>query len=735
MKRAAILVVLCLLCARASVTAAEGTVSGELKKWHRVTVSFDGPATAEDAEPNPFRDHRLTVTFTKADRKVVVPGYFAADGKAGQSGAAKGNTWRAHLAPDEEGEWSYVASFRTGKDVAASLDTDAGKPAAFDGASGSFRIGPSDKTGRDHRAKGMLRYVGQHYLQFAETGEWFIKGGADSPENFLGYVEFDGTYRHGKAGGRRRGEAEASKLHRYEPHRRDWRPGDPTWRDGKGRNIIGALNYLASKGMNSVYMLTMNVTGDGKDVWPWTSHDERFRFDCSKLDQWEIVFSHMDRLGLMLHLITQETENDQLLDRGELGIERKLYYRELVARFAHHLAITWNLGEENTNTDAQRKAFARYIHALDPYDHPVVCHTFPGRYDRIYEPLLGYEHFEGPSLQTNDTHRQTLRWVARSVAAGRKWIVCLDEIGPANTGVKPDADDPAHDEVRTRHLWGNLTAGGAGCEWYMGYRYAHNDLNCEDWRSRDRMWDQTRFALDLFRRLPVTEMVPADGLVDHRAWCFAKPGYLYLLYLPRGGTAKLNVGKVTAQYGVRWYNPRKGGTLQKGSLATVKGPGTVSLGGPPSDPGKDWAVLVKLPDGVTIDPNDLPALTTAPPDQPAPGGGKGDVVGFTLINADTNQPIGPLKDGATLDLSKLPTRNLNVRADTRPANVGSVRFKLDGKTVRTEGTAPYALAGDQGGRYSSWTPSPGRHTLTATPYSRGGARGKALTVRFTVVAP
>ncbi|MFN3486371.1 MAG: DUF5060 domain-containing protein [Planctomycetota bacterium] len=315
------------------------TVTGELKKWHRVTITFDGPSTSEQAAPNPFRDYRLNVTFTKGARSVVVPGFYAADGNAAETGASSGSKWRVHFVPDEEGTWMWRASFRTGPDVALSSDPAAGSPASFDGASGSFSVGPTDKTGRDHRAKGMLRYVGAHHLRFAQTGEYFLKGGADSPENFLAYADFDQT----------------PATHRYEPHAGDWRSGDPTWRGGKGKNIIGALNYLAGKGMNSVYFLTMNVGGDGKDVWPWTSNAERYRFDVSKLDQWEIVFSHMDRLGIQLHVVTQETENDQLLDGGALGPQRKLYYRELVARFAHHLALVWNLGEENTNTDAQRK--------------------------------------------------------------------------------------------------------------------------------------------------------------------------------------------------------------------------------------------------------------------------------------------------------------------------------------------------------------------------------------------
>ena len=125
----------------------------------------------------------------------------------------------------------------------------------------------------------------------------------------------------------------------------------------------------------------------------------------------------------------------------------------MVARFGHHLALTWNLGEENTNTDGERQDFAAFIRELDPYNPPIVVHTFPGAYDRFYTPLLGFAAFEGPSLQTNDTHTQTLRWRERSAAAGRPWIVSLDEIGPARDGVVPDSVDPGHDTVRRDHLW------------------------------------------------------------------------------------------------------------------------------------------------------------------------------------------------------------------------------------------------------------------------------------------
>ncbi|UYZ62501.1 right-handed parallel beta-helix repeat-containing protein [Hymenobacter weizhouensis] len=117
------------------------------------------------------------------------------------------------------------------------------------------------------------------------------------------------------------------------------------------------------------------------------------------------------------------------------------------------------------------------------------------------------------------------------------------------------------------------------------------------------------------------------------------------------------------------------------------------------------------------------------------------VTSITLINADTDQPIAafnPLGDGATLNLAKLPTRRLSIRANTTPADIGSVRFGLDGNAnFRVENSVPYALAGDNPGPdYGAWTPSLGPHTLTVTPYSQAGASGTAgpaRTFTFTVV--
>ena len=578
------------------------------QKWHPLTLSFEGPQTSEQAEENPFLHYRLLVTFRQDDHVYTVPGFYAADGNAAESSADSGNVWQVHFTPDRTGSWEYEVSFRQGENVAVSDDPQAGEPMAFDGSTGTFEVVPSEKNGDDFRARGMLQHAGKRYLQFAETGDYYLKGGTDSPENLLGYEDFDGTYFGGEAG-QREGEAAADKkLHRYTDHVKDWHEGDPSWQDGKGKGIIGALNYLDSKGMNSIYFLTLNIEGDGKDVWPYTGYDERYRFDCSKLAQWEKVFSHADSLGIMLHFVTQETENELLLDDGDLGIQRKLYYRELIARFAHHLAVTWNMGEENgyaeftpdAQNDQQRKDMITYFKQTDPYQHFVALHTHAGRKPRydILEPLLGFEYLDGPSLQigsTKDVHAETRHWVEASGEAGKQWVVNLDEIGPHYFGVFPDDVDPEHDTVRHEALWGNLMAGGGGAEWYFGYRYPNDDLNAETYRTRSNMWDQTRYAIEFFHQhLPFWEMQPADKLVEAAgAYCLAKPGEIYALYLPTATTATLDLEESEQAFRVQWYNPRSGGALQAGSVNEVKGPGKVSIGNPPSDAYRDWAVVIQ----------------------------------------------------------------------------------------------------------------------------------------------
>jgi hypothetical protein len=125
-------------------------------------------------------------------------------------------------------------------------------------------------------------------------------------------------------------------------------------------------------------------------------------------------------------------------------------------------------------------------------------------------------------------------------------------------------------------------------------------LKAEDWRSRDKSWDYCRIALEFFRKnkIPFWEMQTINSLIGNpenknSKFCFAKPGELYLVYLPEGGTTDLDLGGASGSLSVRWFNPRDGGSLQRGSVTSLKGGGMVGLGTAPSDPQEDWLVVVR----------------------------------------------------------------------------------------------------------------------------------------------
>lgn len=576
-------------------------------QWHTVSLSFVGPETSELAKDNPFLNYCLQVEFTNKESKQVARGFYAADGKASETSSTKGNIWQVRFTPDKMGEWSYVAKLYKGDSIAVKDNLKSGEVISIENSAGKFSVKASDKKGVDFRAKGRI-VASNGYFKFKDTQNYWLKTGTNSPENLLAYKDFDDTYRVQKA--MREGEAIAPiDIHAYPTHLKDWKEGDPSWKNGKGKSLIGAINYLASKGMNSAYFLSMNILGDGNDVWPYVNPKDFTRFDVSKLEQWEIVFEHMQAKGILLQLVVQETENECMLDNGDTGPLRKLYFRELIARFGHHLALVWNLGEENGpaswspigQNDRQRKDMAKFLKENDPYQHPVLLHTHahdPLRHD-ILNDILGYQYLDGLSLQQSEQKEAgsvVKTWKDASKKAGNEWLITMDEIGMWHSAALPDSLDFDHESLRQHVLWGTLLSGAAGVEWYFGAKYPHNDLNSEDWRQRDHLWDISNYARTFFEdHLPYWDMIPEHSLVNENgAYCFRKVNDTYVAYLPKTNDYTINLEEAKGTFRVQWYDPIAGGDLQKGSVNTIAAGKVCSLGKPPkSTVNQDWVVLIQ----------------------------------------------------------------------------------------------------------------------------------------------
>jgi len=431
--------------------------------------------------------------------------------------------------------------------------------------------------------------VGQHYLKFKD-GPYWIKGGTDSPEDFLAYRGFDNT-----AGGR--------GGHRYAHHVRDWKEGDPDWGEGKGKGIIGALNYLASVHVNSIYFLPMNIGGDGRNTWPYLGRidpsgdgdNDNLHFDLGKLAQWEIVFAHAQRKGIFLHFVLNEAErpNKRELDNAQLGVERKLYYRELAARFGHHLAMQWNLCEEynlQLRLPPERiKQWAKYLRDVDPYDHPIAVHHSSSP-EKTWTPFLGDPLLTVASFQTKNS-RTVEDWRRKSVAAGVPLVIGMDEFWPDR------ARAGNADRHRREYIWPIYLSGG-NIEFIL-----EEVRRTEDFRRYEPhwiyMWHARKFVQE---HLPFWEMQPMDELLSGapeyrgknltvRGQVFAKPGETYALYMPiANGPAALDLSADEGRFLMRWYNPRTGRFA--GEERVIDAGRRVELGPPPSEASEDWAVLL-----------------------------------------------------------------------------------------------------------------------------------------------
>ena len=264
-----------------------------LKQWHKVTLTLDGPFAHEtDTDPNPFTDYRLDGHLHARVRHAGVHRARLLRRRRQRRRNLRRVRHQMARAPcrrTRPGKWNYTVSLHERQGRGASTRPRRRVAGAVRRQDRHVRrSAPTDKTGRDFRAKGRLQYVGKHHLRFAGTGEYFLKAGADAPETLLAYADFDGTVAR---------KPDKVPLKTWQPHVRDWKPGDPTWKGGKGKGLIGALNYLSGKGCNAFSFLTYNAGGDGDNVWPFVERDDKLHYDCSKLDQWGIVFDHAHGAG------------------------------------------------------------------------------------------------------------------------------------------------------------------------------------------------------------------------------------------------------------------------------------------------------------------------------------------------------------------------------------------------------------------------------------------------------
>ena len=623
------------------------------KRWRTHTLTLDGPACSETGTPNPFTDYRLIVKFKQMEsggEVYTMPGYFAADGNAGETHATSGNKWRIHFMDQWPGIYSWSISFRYGLNIAASDNPADGQPLdSIDGDTGTISyhiVGDrvSDAYG-DYPdfvcpSQGKVGYRpgnAIHYYMPIDYSNPILLLGAASPSNFLSYPDFDHDVAQGP-----------TYLRTWSAHVQDWSNANldaiSTWGGNaqKGKGILGALNYLWFKGVQSLSITTMNLgSGGDENVYPFINPDSLTRYDCSKLDQWQKVFNHAEGRGIFLALKLQMQGNESLLGGSgdSLSVTRAVYCREMIARFSHNLAIGWHLGDENSQATDQQRAMARYFRSHDPFSpgnvtgpRAVLLGNPAGSDSTTFTPFFNDSAINGLSLECGipDVHRLTRKWTYASSRGDPQFsFVVLSGIqSPASMGTPHDTGNEAYqDSIRKFALWGNLMARGGGTSYYFGSDATYGDLTFQSFRSWERMWDFNFYALRFFKNYLFPDgvltslMGSADTLISNsNAYCLASSrryGFPEIVancdpcvvYFPDGGTTDINLTGVDTErtyapnwttnpyLRVWWYNPRTGDTLIKGDsllVGGVTGQTWWSIGNSPTT-GEDWVAYI-VPD-------------------------------------------------------------------------------------------------------------------------------------------
>lgn len=105
---------------------------------------------------------------------------------------------------------------------------------------------------------------------------------------------------------------------------------------------------------------------------------------------------------------------------------------------------------------------------------------------------------------------------------------------------------------------------------------------------------------------------------------------------------------------------------------------------------------------------------------------------IAVVDANTRAEligISGVEKRFNLDLGPYARRSINLRAQTVPDVVGSVRFVFD-SDVEVENTNPYLIAGDVDGAFRSWKAINGTHLLEITPFASLNATGRAGATRM-----
>ena len=525
------------LAAPAAISLSQSAPAVEALDFVEVTLSLREPDAA-----NPFTDAAVTGWFAKADAKdkVAVEGF---------CDSAAGDLFRVRFTPSSPGSYTYEVTYRQG---------------AFEKTfRGAFRA-------TDGRRRGPIRADPAYPWHFIweGTGEHYF---------------FNGTTAF-------------------------WLMG---WRDE--RHIRFSIDRLQKLKVNRIRTL---LAGNANLFWgdavmtaasftmalrPWPAEAPRSlenpgldftRFDVPYWQKYERMLRFArDRDVIVSVILDISTHSAQPAAGSE---DERRYYRYAIARLAPFSNVTWDLGDDldSFRDEKWTHETGTFLHERDPYKRLATSHpAHRGPQDRA-SAWFGFT-----SIQDWSRAQHALMLEERQIQmkTGRIIPQANEEYGyedhyPAWAPAPPGNSA----ETLRRVAWEIAMAGAYGTAGESARRgtnvWPDTGGGWINGRGDDTMVMLRGYAhmVEFFTSFDWWKTEPHDELVDQGAYCLAKPGEIYAVYLPRAG--EVTVRAEPGRYEATWFDAFTGDTVPLGGEVSVSGPSWTS----PKAPGwNDWALLLR----------------------------------------------------------------------------------------------------------------------------------------------
>jgi Protein of unknown function (DUF4038)/Domain of unknown function (DUF5060) len=520
--------------APSNVAFSQSAQAVEAYDFVEITLNVASP----DAK-NPFTDVAVTGEFGKAGagQRLSVEGF---------CDSADGSVFRIRFMPAAPGDYAYSVTYRQGEFE----KTHAGAFRASDG----------------HR-RGPIRVDPQYPWHFVweGTGEHYF---------------FNGTTAYWLAGWRedRIIDTSIERLHELKVNR-------------MRVLLAGAANMFWGEKV---------MTGDNFTMFlrPWIARApesignpgiDYTRFNIPYWQKWERMLRFArDRDMIVSVILDISTHHAQAAAWSK---DERRYFRYAVARLSAFSNITYDLGDDLDSFRDMKWAHAMgtLIEQGDPYKHLATSHPVHREHQDRASDWFGFT-----SIQDWSRNQHALMLEERQIQmkTGRIIPQTNEEYGYEDHYPQWAPAPPGDSAETLRHVaWDIAMAGAYGTTGESARR------GTNIWPDTGGGWingrgDDTIVMLkgyehmvDFFTSFDWWQTEPHDELVNNGAYCLAKPGEIYAVYLPKGGdvTVRLEPGS----YEAVWFSAFTGERIP---LPPVEGPAWTS----PIAPGwLDWALLLQ----------------------------------------------------------------------------------------------------------------------------------------------